>query len=119
MKPPETITVGPYRYTVVVDDDEILRRSREQSTDLLGCAEHRQLTITLRPEQAPDMLAETLLHELLHCLNEMTGVTSMFDDGDSQESFVARYSPALLDTLRRNPDLVRYLLGDGSAGATP
>lgn len=107
---PDTIQVGPWRCTVVVDLAAITAACADHKMDLDGQFDSRNLTITVRPDLPPDMEAETVTHELLHALTAMTGINSDLD-ADAEEALVTRLSPALLDTLRRNPDLTRYLLG--------
>lgn len=105
---PATITVGPHTYAVVVDENAINARSREEKTDLLGQHDPINLTITLRPEQAPSTLVETLLHEVLHALLSQTGIVADIGN-EEEEKAVNRLAPLLLDTLRRNPALVEFL----------
>jgi hypothetical protein len=51
-------------------------------------------------------VAVTLLHEVVHAIFKIAGLPN-----EKEEDTVTRLSPLLLDTLRRNPDLVAYLLG--------
>jgi len=52
------------------------------------------------------VLRETVLHEMLHCIFEHTGV-----DPEEHETLIRSISPLLLETLRRNPELVEWLVG--------
>ena len=106
--PPATIQVGPFTYTVHVDKARMNQACRDDHTDLLGRCEHRTLDIDIDPDQAPGQMADTLLHELLHALTDVTGLANEWDE-DREEAVVRRLSPVLLDTLRRNPALVAYL----------
>ena len=70
--------------------------------------------ITIKPGLHPDQEADTLLHELIHALTGSTGLTAsgaVLEDSDTAEIVTAALAPALLDMLRRNPDLVTYLAG--------
>ena len=62
----------------------------------------------VNPAQGPDLKKDTLLHEVVHAILWQTGLQARFD-GDSEEEFVRCFSPALLDTLQRNPKFVAYL----------
>lgn len=104
---PDEIAVGPYRVRVVEDQAAIDRRSVEEHGRLLGHYDETTTTITLTPDLGEHIRVETLLHELLHALTAMTGLADEL--GDDDEKIVRRLSPALLDTLRRNPHLVSYL----------
>lgn len=51
----------------------------------------------------------TLLHEALHAVWSTTGLRQL--DNDLEEQVVVGLAPLLLDTLKRNPDLVAFLTG--------
>lgn len=104
-KLPESIDVGPFTYTVVTDELDVLRTCVSEHKELLGFHDEKALRIVVDPSQAPGQQRDTLLHELLHAVAAMTGA----DLGDNEEKVVRRLSPALLDLLRRNPNLVRFL----------
>lgn len=55
-----------------------------------------------------DSFTDTLLHECLHMLIAVGALQDTLADGDD-ERFVKRFSPMLLDFIRRNPELVRWL----------
>lgn len=97
-KPPTSVTVGPYRYKVVVDDARI-------PPDLYGLCDKGKHTISLHPDQSAVRLRSTLVHELLHALCDLTGV----DDDKAEERIVTVLAPALLEVLRKNPRLVDWL----------
>lgn len=55
---------------------------------------------------APDQLRDTLLHEILHCCLLIVGM----DDTDiAGERGVAAITPVLLDVLRTNPGVTKWL----------
>jgi hypothetical protein len=110
MKPPKRINVGPFVYDVTFDRATMDARVREESTALIGHHDGAVLTIDIDPDQAVGQARDTLLHELLHAIADVTGLSEAW--GDREEEFVGRLSPAILDTLRRNPKLVRYLIAD-------
>jgi hypothetical protein len=74
----------------------------------------RQL-IAIADDQAADQERDTVLHEVLHCMSRIVG---LIRDDDEEERIVAALTPLLLDVLRRNPDLVGYLVG-GTTGVPP
>lgn len=105
---PAQIQVGAARYVVVAEQRLIDELSVEDRVDLNGQCDRRRLRIALRPGMAPDREAITVVHEVLHAITEMVGLTDRFD-ADQEEDIVSRLAPALLDVLRRNPQLVAYL----------
>ncbi len=106
---PDYVDIGPHRYTIVCDEAAIDKVSREEQDDLLGHTDHGTTTITLSPDQSASMLADAVLHEVLHALTSVTGIANDLGD-DDDEAMVNRLSPALLDALRRNPALTAYLV---------
>lgn len=112
VKPPPTVQLGPVRYEVLVDEFEILKAGLEQEADLDGHCDERAQRIVLNPELSPDVLAESFLHELLHALCFLTAVDHTFG-ADKVETMIRSLSPALLDALRRNPDVVAFLTAVG------
>lgn len=108
MRLPRTIRVGALRYRVISNRDAMNAVCREQSSDLLGSTDAVKLIITLEPTQAPDQLADTLLHEVLHTLTDVSGLQSEWG-AEKDESVVRRLTPHLLALLRQNPTLVTYL----------
>lgn len=98
--PPKRVQVGPIAYTLRQDD---------LITDVGQTHPDRQL-ILLRTNQAPDYLADTVLHEVLHaCLAH----TPLELSEETEEHVCLVLAPALLDVMRRNPELVAFLLGRG------
>lgn len=104
---PKRITVGPYRFTLTLDENACLRDSVAQGSDhLFGLMLPFEQKIVVNPRQGDDMKRDTVLHEVLHAI-----LLGMGLEDDLEERVISTVSPALLDTLRRNPDLVEYLTG--------
>ncbi len=110
---PDHVDIGPHRYTIVCDEAAIDKAGRESQAELLGHCEHRTTTIILRPDQSASMLADSVLHEVLHAITSVTGIANDLGH-DDDEAMVNRLSPALLDALQRNPTLTAYLTGDST-----
>lgn len=111
MSVPASVQIGPYAYDVILESIDI------ESTDVdvhefqaLGTVNPASLTIHIEPDQHPMMMRNTVLHEVIHAIRNLTGEAG---DGD-EETFVSSTSALLLDTLRRNPVLVAYLVDDAS-----
>lgn len=98
-KPPGKVVVGPFTYTVVVDEGRI-------PSDLYGACDKGHHIISLHPNQSAQRLRVTLVHELLHALCDVTGV----DDDKVEERVVTVLAPVLLGLLRGNPRLVKWLM---------
>lgn len=105
---PETITVTGRRYTLVTDVDELRRVAWEERTTLLGHTDRRAQLIYLDADAHPQVLVETLMHELLHVLTDVTGLADEWD-ADTEETIVNRLAPALTRTLVDNPQLLEVL----------
>lgn len=92
MKLPATVQVGAFKYKV----------QRRKLKGFVG--QHRPFTqlLIVHPNLPDDQCADTMLHEVLHACATVAGIKD-------QEDFVNRMSPVLLDTFRRNPQLVKVL----------
>lgn len=112
--PPKDIQIGPYHFTTVLDKAEWDKAVKDHGdADLFGLMVDANQQILADPDQADDMLADTILHEVLHAIFMTAG--SRERKKFSEEQMICLISPMLLDTLRRNPDLVTFLLGDREA----
>lgn len=106
---PQVIQVGPTRYTVKSDEMAALTaKNQEKNANCVGSCNHSAQEILIDPNQGPDQTADTVLHEVLHAVFAAVGAHEG-PLGRYEEQIVAALSTTLLDTLRRNPDLVAYL----------
>lgn len=110
MKLPRRVHVGPHTYRVVCDAVAMAVECRDAGEDLVGRCSHRTLTIHIEPDQAASQMRDTLLHEVLHAVANMTALDGEWGD-EREEETILRLAPALLDVLRRNPRLVAFLTG--------
>ncbi len=108
MKLPGKVHVGPHTYRVICDTAAMNAECRDASEDLAGRCSHRTLTIHVDPDQARSQMRDTLLHEVLHAVANMTALDNEWGD-EQEEEVILRLAPALLDVLRRNPRLVEFL----------
>lgn len=106
----KTLKVGPHEFEVTADVDRHNAACREAQSDLLGRTNFKTLVITLEPTQAPSQMADTLLHETLHCVTDQTGLSAEWGTA-KDEAIVARITPLLLAVLRDNPQLVAEIVG--------
>jgi hypothetical protein len=73
----------------------------------VGLTDPHRLVILLDNTLAEDAFKVTLLHEVMHAIADAADL----HDEATEEDWATRGAPYLLDTLRRNPDLVSFLLG--------
>lgn len=99
MKPPATVLVGAHRYSIVVDRDGLLGDAGR-----CGHMARERLVIGIDAEQAPTALADTLLHEVGHALLAGAGLAEAIE-----ERVCLVLGPGLLQLVRDNPDLFRFL----------
>lgn len=97
---PQSIQVGAISYSVVVDNGVI---SRGNAADI----DYEQATIHVNAISASTVLVSALLHEVLHAIWHLGNLAAF--EGDVEKTLGA-LDGLLLDTLRRNPDLVAFLL---------
>jgi hypothetical protein len=66
--------------------------------------------IVMASGQGGERERHTFLHENLHMMLDLGGLTKMFDDDATEEKFTGRLAPVMLAWLRENPSAVKYLL---------
>jgi len=116
---PATVIVGSVTYRVTIDPDDWMRyEHKNQSKGCYGHTDHVLALILLNPESAPDVARQTLWHELIHALCEVTmgrpdwrGLGK--EQVDREEAVVRAFESPVLLVLRDNPDLVAYLAAVG------
>ena len=104
---PGQIRIGPHTYEIR-HDPETAKRVR--AAGHAGNSEANQLLIQLDTDQPHTQLADTLIHEALHCAWSQTSLPAGL--ADEEEAVVLALSPLLLGLLRDNPELVAYLTVD-------
>lgn len=113
---PDHVDVGPFRYTIIRNELARLRAQEAAQTILLGQTDHDKLTIIFDEKMHANLARETLMHELLHVVNQVTGLRFKWGNA-KEERIVQRLSPILLELLQRNPDVVKYLTATGKPKA--
>ena len=107
---PESLRIGPFTYTVawpehVLDVDKFGAEDETLET-LSARVDHVSLTIFIASFMARAVQRKSLLHEVIHACNWISG----HDDTSSEEQFVRALAFPLLDVLRDNPPLVAFLV---------
>jgi hypothetical protein len=67
------------------------------------------LLVRINPDRPKTAVAETLLHETMHCIWSATALRGHAAE-EHEEAIVTGLAPLLLEVLRRNPDLVEFLV---------
>lgn len=73
----------------------------------LGEWDIRQAVIKYDSFVSPQVMRETILHELLHTILEHTSI-----DNEIHEEIIRALSPLLLSMIRTNPELIAYLTSE-------
>ncbi len=108
MSLPNKVIVGPLTYRITDDEVEQLRETAENEGNASwGTIKYGRGLIVLNPEQDESHKRLALFHECLHACWHLTDFAH-----EDDEDPVRRITGPLLDTLRRNPDLVAYLLAE-------
>lgn len=118
-KMPTHIKAGHLVYKVCVGGSEWAEAQVHAGTDkdmaLYGHTMHSTCVIALKPDQAPLMMKDTLLHECFHALNAAMGnPTTLWDtdedaDPDLEEKICSTFGSGVTMLLRDNPTLVTWL----------
>jgi hypothetical protein len=94
---PLDVKIGPYQ--IVIDQHE--GYWNKDDIRVYGEFDERASTINIDVDASPEIIRETLLHEILHA------ILGMYERDD--EALVRLLSPMLLQVLRDNPKLVLAL----------
>lgn len=81
------------------------------SLDIIGLCEPTQNTISVDTDMATDRFKEVFLHEHLHALIAMAGLTRDCITAEQDEAIAKRLAPILLLFLRDNPRVYTFLTG--------
>lgn len=109
---PEYMQIGPYNVRIVLDKEEMERaRVRHSNLDACGLCDHQRQTIYIDPDMEIDAIVDTLLHEIMHFIFYITGGTNELG-AEQEEKVILFLGSMLLDTIRRNPDVAKALLGN-------
>jgi hypothetical protein len=108
---PTHIEVGPYKFAIAFVEDPALEANKSdkvktEEDSLSGCIRFEQQTIYIASSQTGTVLADTILHEMLHAIWAVVGGWASEID---EEVVVSMITTTLLDTLRRNKALTRML----------
>lgn len=107
---PTQIAIGPFVYRVTDDRAAFAQLVVEDMHSTWGYIRYGEERIILNPNQSAGHMRLALLHECLHGCWHLTD-----REHDDDEKAVLTLAAALLDMLRRNPDLVAYLTNEESA----
>lgn len=104
---PEKVIIGPLTFRVTDAPMDHMIAVLDDMEKTWGVIKYASGTIILDPDQTDSHKRMTLLHEVMHgCWH--IGDRSHKNDEKAIRSLAA----PLLDVLRRNPDLVAYLLAE-------
>jgi hypothetical protein len=99
--PVSQVWVNGVPYQVVEED----RPRNENGGILYGETRYSKLQLAVDPGNPAHRVRETMLHESLHAVDDEYGL-------GLDEAIVDRLARALYATLRANPELVKFILGD-------
>lgn len=105
---PEKLEIGPYTWAVSDSETDYNRVVVENEGSVWGYIYYGKEKIVLCPDQAETHKRTALMHEVMHAVYHQS--SSKHDD--PEEDFIRRLAVGLVDTLRRNPEFVAYLVGD-------
>jgi hypothetical protein len=101
------IQVGPYSLRVQMFDQVDMTDASDPDIKLSGRLKLDEQAIHVADTQKGVCLADTILHEVLHAVWAVAGGWSWDVD---EERVIYTISTTLLDTLRRNPQFVKFLV---------
>ncbi len=106
---PTQVWVGATPYSISYDHDELMKFNGEKQRSFLGVSNHHNLFIIIDGNAAEQVIRDTLMHEIMHCLFTEAGLAPMIGQLDEEE-LCSTLSPRLVSMLRVNPEVSAYLL---------
>jgi hypothetical protein len=103
---PRVIRVGGLDYRVVLEDG----MEGEDGIEILGQHDYGRLVLRVSRAADPKVIPFVLFHEVLHACITVCG-----GESHREEALVSGLAHVLLQVLRENPELVRYLLAAPSS----
>ena len=103
---PRTLRIGPYRFTLRVDDAAVLAYQDAGGAGvgaLTNLPDHTMIFASACDHPA------AILHEILHALADQSGLNIRLGN-EREEDVIQSLDHGLLGVLRDNPDLLRYLI---------
>lgn len=107
---PTEIEITPYVFKVVVSDDAINKHAYENNQKNFGMMDPHTQTITMRADLTPAHARTNLIHEIFHAIWWVQGMSGLAGKDSVEEDFIGMLDGPWLDVLRRNPDLVEFLV---------
>jgi hypothetical protein len=104
VKRPNRLRVGSRRYIISEGDPQMLGAAQAAAL-----VQHSTGVIVYDPEYAAECIAESLLHEALHCCFNDSGINL---DREKEEWIVSTLSPRLAALIADNPKFFEYLLAE-------
>ena len=92
----------------LVDRDDAVLGGAAVDMERVGTVHITKQRISIAKDMASDQERDTVLHEVLHALIR---VINLMPKEQEEERIVVALAPLILDALRRNPNLVEYLVG--------
>lgn len=110
---PKTVKVGNITVKIIHNVAEMAKANIKHGNgdEKAGFMLEGEQQILIDPTLGPDIKADTLLHEVMHWIFYLSGGREFFSH-KKEEQVISLLASGLHDTLKRNPELVAYLLGE-------
>jgi hypothetical protein len=109
---PSSVRIGGYEFSIEWPDADLTMPSGDKA---VGHSSYHQLTLQVCTNYPLPMQQDTLLHEILHSINETNSTSNWWKsvqsdpNGDFEEALVSSTTPVLLAVLRDNPHVLKWL----------
>lgn len=115
---PEHVFIGNHTWEIRwIDTDQWTVEREPEDADAVTHARINQIAVKLDPGAMESHYQESVVHEIMHAVWDATMLThyhSNVTDSDREEFIVGASTPMLLFVIKQNPQLVAWLLDDGT-----
>ena len=113
-KPPKTVMIGSIMYELIFNQEALDEEMRHLQQSLLGICIPTTHEIIISPKLGFDAMRAVIIHELLHALCGVSGLSNNVGQIEVPESNLEEYVAGtlehpLLALIRDNPELFQWL----------
>lgn len=106
MKLPSKVKINTYTYTLKEENDPRF----DDGADAWGYCDYDNQEIVIKKNATKERKRNIVLHEIMHAVFESVHASPRSMRADEiEEYYVVHSAPILVDVLRDNPNLVKYL----------
>lgn len=107
---PTDFAFGCFNFKIKEDSVENIKALTGSKEDFLfGAIDNNSQIIVINKDISPQTKRETLLHEIVHAIVFNNNIGSI-DNAEDMENVVDRTAAGVYEVIKRNPDIVKWIM---------